>query len=61
MNSHMENLTEKIEAETFIERSHEILEESKLDATSLAKAQQEARDLLRQFEEYLNSKGLECC
>jgi hypothetical protein len=56
----LENLIEKIDVDTFIGRCREILRESKRDQTSLVESQKEARILLRQFEEYLNSKGLEC-
>jgi hypothetical protein len=59
MKTHLENLLEKIDVETFIRRTHQILEEVKRNPTSLAKAQVEVRTLLMQFEGFLKSKGLE--
>lgn len=60
MRAHSEQQIVKIDAESFIMRAHQILEETKRNPTSLIKAKEEARRLLMQFEESLKSKGLEC-
>lgn len=46
--------------ETFIQRTRRILEKIERNPISVAEAQEEAGSLLRQFDEYLKSEGLEC-
>jgi hypothetical protein len=60
MKARLDNSLEKIDVETFIRCTHQILEKTKRNPASLVKAQEEARHLLMQFEEFLKSKGLEC-
>jgi hypothetical protein len=45
MSTHLENELEKIDIETFVGRTHQILEKIKHNPTSLDKAQEEARNL----------------
>ncbi len=60
MKARLEHLTVKLDADCFITRSHEILEEAKRNPASLNKAKGKAICLLAQFEEFLKSIGLEC-
>jgi len=59
MSYRLDKMIETIDVETFIQRTHEIMDKIKCNPTYVVKAQEEAHILLAQFEEYLKSKGLE--
>jgi len=58
MSYRLDEVIEIMDVKTFIRRAYEILDKIKRNPSYAGKAQEEARILLSQLDEYLKSEGL---